>query len=144
MGLHPEFPKSPFVEIEPIHRWFPADEELREKGYEKLLPPLVTKLREEIKTWRDGGYSGVSDTTKSLLNYWFLTKHPRPTEDNSENCFQYYYAQRESVETIVYLYEVKGCRNPQDLLRFDKNGVISPSMFEETWLRLVTDRKSVV
>ena len=138
MGLHPEFPKSPFVEIEPLHRWFPADEELREKGYEKLLPPLVTKLREEIKSWRDGGYSGVSDTTKSLLNHWFLTKHPRPTEDNSENCFQYYYAQRESVETIVYLYEVKECRNPQDLLRFDKNGVISPSMFEESWLRLVT------
>ena len=90
MGLHPEFPKSPFAEIEPFYRWFPADEDLRGKGYEKLLPPLVTKLREEIKSWRDSGYVVFLVLTRSLLNHWFLTKHPRPTEDNSEKYFQYY------------------------------------------------------
>ena len=138
MGLHKDFPTSPFSELDPTTRWFPADEELRDKGSEKLLPPLVTKLREEVKSWRDSGYVGVSDTTRSLLNYWFLTKHPRPTTNNPENCFEYFFAQRESVETIVYLYEVVECRNPQDLLKYDIHGSIVISMFEESWFRLVT------
>jgi type III restriction enzyme len=28
-------------------RWFPADEDLRKEGYEKLLPPFVPELREK-------------------------------------------------------------------------------------------------
>ena len=54
MGLHKDFPTSPFEELDPNTRWFPADEDLRDKGSEKLLPPLVTKLRQEVKSWRDG------------------------------------------------------------------------------------------
>ena len=53
MGLHKDFPQSPFTILDPNIRWFPADEDLREKGYEKLLPPLVTKLREDVKKWRE-------------------------------------------------------------------------------------------
>jgi len=137
MGLHKDFPTSPFTELDPSIRWFPADEDLREKGYEKLLPPLVTKLREDVKTWRNSNYVGASDTTMSLLNYWFLTKHPKPTHDNPDECFEYYFAQRESVETIIYLYEVVGCRNPQDLLKYDTQNVVAISMFYETWFRVV-------
>ena len=138
MGLHKDFPASPFEELNPNTRWFPADEDLRDKGSEKLLPPLVTKLRQEVKSWRDGGYAGSSATTLSLLNFWFLTEHPNPTSDDPDNHFQYYFAQRESVETIIYLYEIVGCRNPQDLLRYDLQGAVSLSMFEEDWFRLVT------
>ena len=29
-------------------RWFPAAEELRSTAYEKLLPPLVAKVREDL------------------------------------------------------------------------------------------------
>ena len=29
-----------------------------------LLPPLVVKLREEIKSWRDSGYVGASINNK--------------------------------------------------------------------------------
>ena len=29
MALHPEFPKSPYAELLPEQRWFPAAEELR-------------------------------------------------------------------------------------------------------------------
>ena len=50
MGLHKDFPASPFEVVDPQIRWFPASEDLREKGYERLLPPLVVKLREEIKS----------------------------------------------------------------------------------------------
>ena len=138
MAIHPKFPKSPHEILDPEIRWFPADEDLRDKGSEKLLPPLITKLREEVKSWRDSGYVGVSDTTRSLLNYWFLTKHQRPTTNNPENYFEYFFAQRESVETIIYLYEVVECRNPQDLLKYDIHGSIVISMFEESWFRLVT------
>ena len=137
MGLHKDFPASPFEVVDPQIRWFPASEDLREKGYERLLPPLVVKLREEIKSWRDSGYVGASETTRSLLHYWFLTEHPIQTEDNSEKYFQYYFAQRESVESIIYLYEVAGARNPTDLLKYDSSNAIVPSMFEETWFRVL-------
>ena len=36
--------KSLYEIIKPELRWFPADEMLREKGYEKLLPPFVAEL----------------------------------------------------------------------------------------------------
>ena len=41
MALHPDFPKSPHIRLDPALSWFPADEVLRESSYEKLLPPLV-------------------------------------------------------------------------------------------------------
>lgn len=48
MALHPEFPESPYAELKPQHRWFPAAEELRASAYEKLLPPMVAKIREDV------------------------------------------------------------------------------------------------
>ena len=61
MAIHPELPESPYAILNPAHRWFPADEELREKSYEKLLPPLVAKVRVEVQAWRDAGYAGATD-----------------------------------------------------------------------------------
>ena len=55
MALHPDFPRSPYATLPPNLRWFPAAEELRSTAYEKLLPPLVAKVREEVKAWRDVG-----------------------------------------------------------------------------------------
>lgn len=34
MALPKNFPKSPYAILDPEVRWFPADEALREKGYE--------------------------------------------------------------------------------------------------------------
>ncbi len=68
MALSKNFPKSPHAILDSKIRWFPADEALREKGYAKLLPPLVHKLRIEVKKWRDNNYEGVSDTSRVLLN----------------------------------------------------------------------------
>ena len=67
MGLHPEFPKSPYAELIPETRWFPAAEELRAKAYERLLPPLVARIREEVYEWRQAGYPGTSPTSRALL-----------------------------------------------------------------------------
>ena len=52
MGLNKNFPKSPFNIINPDVRWFPGDESLGDKGREKLLAPLVTKIRQEVFEWR--------------------------------------------------------------------------------------------
>jgi len=136
MALHKNFPKSPHAILDPKIRWFPADEALREKGYEKLLPPLVHTLRQEVKKWRDSNYEGVSDTSRALLSWWFQTEHPIETIDGMVN-FQYYFAQREAIETIIYLYEVVGVKDKYDLIRYDSSGAISSSMFPEDWLRLV-------
>lgn len=137
MALHPKFPKSPYEILDPTIRWFPADEDLREKSYEKLLPPLVAKLRTNVKEWRDTKYLNASATSLALLNWWFETEHPMPNSDGSFTNFQYYFAQREAVETIIYLYEIAKVKDKYDLLRFDSSGAVSPNMFDEDWKRFV-------
>ena len=107
MALHPDFPDSPHAILEPEVRWFPADEALRESSYEKLLPPLVHTLRKKIKSWRETDYEGASETSITLLNWWFKTEHLLPKYDGAYNDmvakFQYYFAQREALESIIYL-----------------------------------------
>lgn len=137
MALHKDFPKDKFTILNPEIRWFPADEALREQGYEKLLPPFVPELRKKVKEWRDKGYEGASATSKALLNWWFKQEHLAYGADGKTFLFQYYFAQREAVETIVWLYDVAGVRNKYDLLPFDSLGRVSPNMFDEDWLRLV-------
>lgn len=51
--------------------------------------------------------------------------------------FQYYFAQREALETVIYLYDVVGVRDKYDLMRFDGTGAVSTGMFDETWRRFV-------
>ena len=46
-------------------RWIPSDDLLRESSYEKLLPPLVHKLRKVVYEWREQNYAGASETSKA-------------------------------------------------------------------------------
>jgi len=137
MALHPDFPESPHVILDPDIRWFPADEALRDTSMEKLMPPLVAQLRKKVKEFRDSGYVGASDTSKSLLNWWFKEPHLLPHSDGNMTEFQYYFAQREALETIIYLYDVVGAKDKFDMMRFDASGVVSTGMFDETWRRYV-------
>ena len=137
MAIHPNFPLSPHEILTPDVRWFPADELLRETSFEKLLPPLVHELRRRVIDWRNRNYEGVSATTKSLLTWWFETSHPMPQADGTIGNFQYYFAQRESVETVIFLHEIIQVADKQDLLRFDTRGVVTPRLIEETWRRYV-------
>ena len=137
MALHKDFPESPYAILDPSIRWFPADEALRETSMDKLLPPLVPQLRRKVKEFRDGGYVGASDTSRSLLNWWFNTPHLLPQADGTMAEFQYYFSQREALETIIYLYDVVGVEDKYDLMRFDGSGAVSASMFDETWRRFV-------
>ncbi len=137
MALHPNFPESPYAVLDPAIRWFPADEALRELSSEKLMPPLVSQLRKGVKEWRDSAYAGATATSRSLLNWWFKTPHLLPKADGSMAEFQYYFAQREALETIIYLYDVVEVQDKFDLMRFDSSGAVSAGMFDETWRRFV-------
>lgn len=137
MALHPSFPESPHAILDPAIRWFPADEALRETSMDKLMPPLVSQLRRKVKEWRDSGYVGASATSRSLLNWWFNSPHLLPQANGEMSEFQYYFAQREAIETIVYLHDVVGVQDKYDLMRFDSSGAVSSGMFEETWRRFV-------
>lgn len=137
MALHKNFPESPYAILNPDLRWFPADEDLRDQGYDRLLPPLVASLRKKVKEWRDTGYSGASATSAALLKWWFQTEKLVPGEDGILYDFQYYFAQREAVETVIYLYEIVNVKDKYDLLRFDSSGMVSAGMFDETWKRFV-------
>ena len=143
MALHKDFPDSPYNILDPGIRWFPADEALRETSMGKLMPPLVSQLRQKVKQFRDGGYVGATDTSKSLLNWWFNTPHLTPLNPplsggkQDVTQFEYYFSQREALETIVYLYDVVGVKDKYDLMRFGASGLLSASMFDETWGRLV-------
>lgn len=135
MALHPNFPRSPYAVPDPAVRWFPADEALRATAYEKLLPPLVAKVRDEVSTWRAAGYPGASPTSRALLRWWFETPHLVEQADGSESEFRYYFAQREAVESVIWLYEVRAARDKFDLMRFDSSGAVSGGMFPEAWPR---------
>ncbi|HEY4270388.1 MAG TPA: UPF0175 family protein [Candidatus Udaeobacter sp.] len=137
MALHPNFPSSPYEIAKAGQRWFPAAEELRTTAYEKLLPPLVAKIRKEVEQWRASDYEGASPTSKALLRWWFETEHLVEQADTTLQEFRYYFAQREAVETVVWLYDVKRARDKFDLLRFDASGSVSHGMFPEDWTRYV-------
>jgi type III restriction enzyme len=137
VALHKDFPKSPHDILIPETRWFPADEALRESSMDKLMPPLVAALRKKVKEFRDSGYAGATDTSKSLLNWWFREPHLLPRFDGAAEEFRYFFAQREALETIIYLVDVVGTKDKFDLMRFDSSGAVSAQMFDETWRRYV-------
>ncbi len=137
MALHPNFPSHPHAILDPAIRWFPADEALRTTSFEKLLPPLVPTLRKDVQAWRDNGYDGATETSQSLLRWWFAELHLLPKAVGKAEEFRYYFAQREALETIVFLYDVIGVKDKFDLLRFDSSGTVSTGMFDESWRRFV-------
>jgi type III restriction enzyme len=137
MALHPKLSKSPYEILDPAHRWFPADEALRASSYERLLPPLVARIRTEVHAWRASGYEGASSTSRQLLRWWFEQDDVMQRADGSSEGFRWYFAQQEAVESVIWLYDVRQARDKFDLVRFDASGSVSAGMFAEDWPRYV-------
>ena len=137
MGLHKDFPDDPYAIASPEVRWFPADETLRDTKMADLIPPLVGKVRREVAEWRARDYAGASSTSRSLLRWWFETEHWLPQADGTGSEFRYFFAQREAIETVIYLLEARAVQDKYDMIRFAEKGNVSPQMFEEEWRRLV-------
>ena len=68
---------------------------------------LVSNLRSAVRDWREAFYIGASDTTIQLLNHWFGRAHRQTTTNGEDFEFRYYFCQREAIETLIYLKEVR-------------------------------------
>ena len=116
---------NPFDIIHPSERWKPQN-----RDQQRSIAPLVQKVREKVAQWRDNGYNDASETSRTLLNFWFNTPH--------SSDFRFYFSQRESIESIIYLYEVAKARDKHELVsKFDTTGYIKPEDFPEHWTRYV-------
>ncbi|PIS23608.1 MAG: hypothetical protein COT45_05740 [bacterium (Candidatus Stahlbacteria) CG08_land_8_20_14_0_20_40_26] len=73
---------------------------------------LVNELRKAVFTWREQGYPRVTPTTKRLLQFWFKEDHLVNNEP-----FQFWFCQREAMETLIYIYEAMKKRNFIDMAR---------------------------
>ena len=60
-----------------------------------------------------------------------------PQADGTVRPFQWYFAQREAVESAIWLYEIERAREPYALLKHDSSGRVSKGMFFEDWPRYV-------
>ncbi|HNT36884.1 MAG TPA: DEAD/DEAH box helicase family protein, partial [bacterium] len=161
MGMHSDFPGNPYKIIDPSHRWIPdaghiieTAKHLRKSGADDtksvsspseddldtarrfLIPPLVNRIRQGVKAWRDSYYSGASETTRLLLNWWFNEEHVAHAEQGDAS-FQYYFAQREAVESALWLYEIEKARDSHALLKYDELDMLSKSDFCGDWTRYV-------
>ena len=59
----------------------------------------IDTLRGEVRRWRDSGWPGTSNATRELLEYWSREPGEGPV-------YSLFYAQREAIETVVFLTEV--------------------------------------
>ena len=132
-----DFPESPHAVLDPQTRWLPDDGTLPNLESTSLLPPFVDKLRQKVKEFRDTGYAGATETSRSLLNWWFNTPHLIKDFSGGWSEFDYYFCQREAIETIIYLYDVAKAKDKTELIPFDSSGKVSNDMFYETWRRYV-------
>lgn len=77
---------------------------------------IVRRLRAEVDDWRAGFYVGASDTSRTLLTHWFRQDHVIKATNGAAFPFSYYFCQREAIETLVYLYELRRIRNLSGLI----------------------------
>lgn len=77
--------------------------------------PAVPLIREAVASWKAQNYRGISDTTRTLLNWWFPPDGHRLGR-GAGRAFRYHPFQREAIETLIYLYEVEQVRRQKTLL----------------------------
>jgi len=81
------------------------------KGRRPSPITVANNLRSHVKQWRESDYAGASDTTRELLYHWFERDHIMETPAGERIPFRYYFCQREAIETLIYLCEVRGIRS---------------------------------
>ena len=96
-----------------LHRVRAKDGQPAEAKRGRRPSPIVIaqNLRRFVKEWRETDYPGASDTTRELLHHWFQRDHLIALADGTSVPFRYYFCQREAIETLIYLYEVRGVRS---------------------------------
>jgi type III restriction enzyme len=90
----------------------PEPEQLNLLEARTSTAPCVPEIRKAVEAWRLDGYKGVTPTTRTLLNYWFKSDHRL----RNGRRFAYHPAQREAVETLIYLFEVAKVRRQKSMI----------------------------
>lgn len=72
---------------------------------------IVNNLRHALDEWRRAYYAGASETSRELLYHWFARDHVMTSAGGEPMQFSYYFCQREALETLVYLMEVRRLRS---------------------------------
>jgi type III restriction enzyme len=67
---------------------------------------FINEVRGKVGLWRKGGYTGITPTTRKLLDYWSLQGREH----------RLFFCQIEAIETIIYLTEVAAKYGDQHLL----------------------------
>lgn len=89
--------------------------------YHEYGTHVINLCRKEIGKWRDEKYPNTTRVTKELLLFWFLNPDRHPTK-------QLFFAQREAVETAIWLNEVAERSNAgQNILNKIRDGQQSVS-----------------
>jgi type III restriction enzyme len=63
---------------------------------------IVNTIRREVADWRNNNYIGITAISKELLYFWFR---------DSERVNKLFFAQREAIETLIWLNEVASSYN---------------------------------
>jgi type III restriction enzyme len=66
---------------------------------------LVNLVRKEVGSWRSIGWPGTTRVTRELLTFWFANPE-------RADMHQLFFAQREAIETAIWLNEVAAKSNP--------------------------------
>lgn len=86
------------------------------KGRRPSSITVANNLRSFLKAWRESEYAGASDTTRELLFHWFERDHVIETPAEERIPFSYYFCQREAIETLIYLWEVRGLSSLSNII----------------------------
>ncbi|HUK85275.1 MAG TPA: DEAD/DEAH box helicase family protein, partial [Candidatus Acidoferrum sp.] len=82
---------------------------------ELATAPCVPAIRNAVSEWVNSNYltpEGCTETSKTLLNYWFHSDHKLA----NGKFFKYNTAQQEAIETLVYLFEVAKIRRYKTMI----------------------------
>ena len=92
---------------------------------------LVNNLRKAVDQWRDERYPGASSVTRRLFQFWFEEDH-----NWHGDTLRYYFGQREAVETLAYIAEIKRIRDTKPLIdgfaEVFRSGLFSDSIEHQT------------
>lgn len=79
-----------------------------EKGRRPSGIVIAQNVREAVSGWREAQYIGASDTSRQLVFHWFERSHQVKDREGNPIPFRYYFCQREAIETLIYVMEVRG------------------------------------